>query len=705
LLSTPNGFNGFEVMKTGCTYTPRERHVGRFLRIVNDTVDMVIGEIVRAKPVIMSVEITATDWTVGSTVSLSITHKHVKPDCLQILWIREHNNLQKAIALDVAEYTLTNEDIGYRIRAIATPLDAKRKVLESSSSERSPPIRNPGLVEPVIVGKLKEGSSVSVVAPQETTDVVWSSSSGRAKFQNVGTGTNYTLQNADVGRFLRAVVTLASGRKVVAVTSTTVRECLPSVEISLPRRIVEGQTIVPTKTWRGGTERGSKLQWFRQTNSGWEFVCSDATYQTSLKDVGSIIKLVYAPARNDNVKGPEVEAESEPVSPADPCVENVAVCQNGRGFLQCTGDYFGGVEGLSFIVWRVYENDKPQNIGKSIERELNPEDICIGKTVDAVYVPIRADGTAGPPVASGNKVVVEPLPVVKSAEILVKHGKLNAGNLMRCRVKVSPGAKAKFQWLHGDGTAWEVIDGATTAEYQPGDDDIGFLMLCCVTAVNAKGWESGRFSASTATPVAPHEKRLDLDEANWFTGGDKPKVIAGVLLSTKLKLESLAKAKLTWQRKENGVWANVKADDVYQVTCNDIGHRLRAIAANGLTSAHTNVVEGAPALCSYVRAQIRTKVLTFVAASKLGGVVWHVAVSAEGVVMTNRNGSHRKSNWKRVSCEAVDATIDELVLWMDPATKFVLVPSLNDARLEGLVGKQNVRDFVVMVVNGIKNAS
>jgi hypothetical protein len=404
------------------------------------------------------------------------------------------------------------------------------------------------------------------------------------------------------------------------------------------------------------------------------------------------------------VRGPEVEAVSEPIAPADPVVNNVAICQNGRGFLQCTGDYFGGVEGISFIVWRVYEDDKPQNMGKSIERELKPDDLCTGKQVDAVYVPIRADGTAGPPVPSGNKIVVEPMPTVKLAEILVKHGKLAAGNLMRCRVKMSPGAKAKFQWSHGDGTAWEVINGATAAEYEPGDDDVGFFMLCSITAVNAKGWESGRFSASTATPVARREKRLVLDEANWFTGGDKAKVITGVLLSTKLKLESLAKTKLTWQRKDKGVWANVKADDVYQVTCNDVGHRLRAITVKGLTSLGTNVVEGAPALCSYVKAQMRTKMLTFVASSKVGGVVWQVAVATDGVTISNKGGTHRKSNWKRVSCEAVDSTIDELVLWMDPATKLILVPSLN-ARLEGLVGKQNVRDFVVMVINGIKNAS
>jgi hypothetical protein len=460
---------------------------------------------------------------------------------------------------------------------------------------------------------------------------------------------------------------------------------------------------VPKKVWHGGREGNSQQLWFREVDAGWEKVHDDPTYKTTADDIDAVIRFVYQPVRDDGIQGNEVMVECGPVKAAHPIVKNVRITQNQRGLIEVHGDYFGGIEGRSFFVWRTYKDDgTTENSGKSIEHELRPTDELIGKTMDVVYVPARSDGMLGAPVISPNKIVVEGLPGVLSAEIMVKHGKLMVGNPIRCRAKTSAGSKAKYHWSRGDSTTWEQIPTATGPEYVLTEDDNGFKMLCSVVAVNAKGWSSATYSASTLTPVLPAEKRILLDETNWIVIGGTPKVVSGVLLSTQLKLESLANAKLTWQRHIDGSWVNIKADDAYQTTCNDIGYRLRAVAADGTATQPTNPVEPHQAVLSCTRNWIKLKNCCFVGKSKPGAVRWAVQLHDSGITMTNRNKTQKSSKWPLIQAEAVEGTCDELVLWMDPATKFTLQPMLPDKRLQDVLGEQNVRDFIVLVVNGTR---
>jgi hypothetical protein len=703
MLSKTKGFYGFEVLRTGDSYTARERHIGRIVRIVNDTVDMNIGEVIAATPEVVSVEISAPNWQAGSTASVSVFHKHVKPDLLHIDWVREGLNFQKVVAINVPEYRITHEDVSYHLRAIATPLAADRSLLRSCSSKQSPAIRDPQYAEPQFKGDLVEGNAISVASDDPIASTVWLHSSGRKQYVEVGNGVSYVLQNSDVGTFIRGIATTAPGKQIVATSRTFVVQCMPSVEISLPAEVIEGQTIVPKKVWHGGREGNSQQLWFREVDAGWEKVHEGPTYKTTSADIDAVIRFVYQPVRDDDVKGNEVTVDCGPVNAADPIVKNVRITQNQSGLIEVQGDYSGGTEGMSLFVWRTCKDDgTTENVGKSIERELTPTDTFIGKTMDVVYVPVRADGLAGAPVVSPNRIVVEALPSVLSAELMVKHGKLKVGNPMRCRAKLSAGSKAKYQWSRGDGTAWEHIPTATGPEYVLTEDDRGFKMLCSVVAVNAKGWPSARYSASTSTHVLPPEKRILLDQTNWIVVGGTPKVVSGVLLSTRLKLESLAKAKLTWQRQVDGSWVDVRTDDVYQTTCNDIGYRLRAVAANGMATEPTNPVELQQVVLSCARVAIKGRNCCFVGRSNPSAVRWTIQFHDSGITMTNRNKTQKSSKWPLVQAEAVEGTCDEMVLWLDPATKFTLQPVLLDQRLQDVLGGQNVRDFIVLVVNGTR---
>jgi hypothetical protein len=170
-----------------------------------------------------------------------------------------------------------------------------------------------------------------------------------------------------------------------------------------------------------------------------------------------------------------------------------------------------------------------------------------------------------------------------------------------------------------------------------------------------------------------------------------------------MKMEELAKAKIVWQRLIDTKWEPIKHDDVYVVTCNDIGHRIRAVSVRGIESAPTNIIEGRPTTSSYARAQIKTKTLSFLGMIKLSGMIWNITVSGIGISMLNRNGTNKTGKWKYIQCCAIDATVNEMELCLDPATKFLLMPTLADERLENLIGKQQIRDFVVLVINGLKN--
>ena len=497
LLSSTSGFCGFDFIKTNTYFKPRTKHIGRILKVVNDTVDMIIGEVRPATPRIMEVSLVCDDWDIGSPVTLSVTHRNVKPDGLTITWTRTNGPYRKVIGLDIPEYTLCYKDAGYRIQAIVTAIDDAGNKLEPVFSNFSPVIKTAQVIEPTITGNLEENGVIGVSCTKGVDSVIWYQTDSKSKYFKIGEGMEYTLRNEDVGKFIRAVLSMRNGQTLVTTTKSTVASAEPSVELLPGGEIKEGDVIVPKKVWHGGAEGNSLLRWYRETYDGWEFILEGPEYQTTSEDVDCVIRLIYTPFRCDGERGDDKTIEYGPVNAVKPKVENVRITQNERGLIEATGKYSGGFEGMSFIIWRVYHGDVPENIGKTIEKEILPDEKMAGQTVDAVYVPVRSDGLAGTPVPSSNRMFVEPLPSVSSAELLVKHGKVKVGNAMRCNATLSKGAKAQYQWHRGDGNAWEIIEGADKVEYTPTANDVGFMILCSVTAVDSRGWMSTPYSAMT----------------------------------------------------------------------------------------------------------------------------------------------------------------------------------------------------------------
>jgi hypothetical protein len=387
--------------------------------------------------------------------------------------------------------------------------------------------------------------------------------------------------------------------------------------------------------------------------------------------------------------------EIGPVEGLHPTVTRVTVSQNGQGNLEVTGKYSGGAEGYSFLIWRVHEpgTTEPRKLGKSVDRVMVPTPDMIGKVVDCIYVPVREDGLAGTPTVSTNQITVGTLPTVDSAEILVKGGALVTGALMRVRTTVSKGSKPTFQWHRGDGRVWETIKDATDIEYTASLLDQGFNLRCTVVATHRNGWQSVPLKVTTDNKVGHVKAALEIhcDEANVETGS---------ILYTNVPREKARGAQLKWQREEAGKWVDQATAASYLVTANDLGMRLRANVKDGRTSTPTDPVRLKTEVLSCVRATIRATHFTLDAEGKLGGS-WSIAGDTIGIAMKSKAGTAKLVKWNVVKCECVPGTTDEMLLWLDPSTKFPLVPSLrSDPRIEQIVGQTQARDYTVAVMRG-----
>ena len=700
-LSKTSGMCGFDLLKTGQTYTPREKHMGRVLRVVAESTDIMIGEIKPATPQILDVSISADKYCPGEILSLAIKHKHLMPDKVEIVWIRCNSEFEIPVAMDNPEYTIQPKDIGFQLKAAVTPMDYTGRRLETKTSPLSPVIRVGDFVNPQIFGDLQEDHEIAIDCDHEISSLTWYRVEGTKDIE-VGKSLTYRLTSKEVGYFMKAkIVTEKSGITLTVMSNEVVRPAPPTVSITVPPQIVQGQLVIPQVNYHGGTEGESEIKWYRETDDGFDFIKTGLQYQTSQDDVDCVLRLVYTPKRIDGLQGDQVVIECGPVDPLVPSVSNVTITQNAVGNIEVSGVYKGGFEGMSFIIWRYYNDDaeQPINLGKTVEREMPPQPNLVGKLIDAVFVPIRNDGMAGQPVISSNKVRMKPLPSVIAAEILVKGGQLIPGALMRCRATFDKGDTGEYKWERGDGKFWEDIEGANEVECTLTHEEVGFFIRCTVFAINKAGWRSAPFYAVTNTHVTKLKTSLCIVEPLDKKNEKMKSLITGTLLSSNLPLDQLSRAKLKWQKMVDGKWKTLLHDDTYLVTVNDVGYNIRCVTKNGKASEPSRTIELNPIIASYVKSIVKTNQFKVKAKAKIGVVVWTISIFGNEIKLSTKSGTQKPMSLSTVTCEAVVGTPDEMHLSLDPSSNFTLIPDLSDdKRTESTIKKENVRDFVVATI-------
>jgi hypothetical protein len=266
--------------------------------------------------------------------------------------------------------------------------------------------------------------------------------------------------------------------------------------------------------------------------------------------------------------------------------------------------------------------------------------------------------------------------------------KMEVGSRVRCRATCLNNSHPVFQWYNGTGDGkWTRIDSATSADYVCCETDADLYLLCCVEPVNAQGWRGKSISVATTDFVDSGlgKVRIIVHKNRYQTG---------MVMWTNLDKE------VVWERETSpDFWDFVCQKATYLLTSNDIGCRIRA-GLEEFDGTPTPRIVLRPQLVSLVKATVRARSLKFLASAKMGNQTWLVAFDGSGVLMKPKGtGNDRVGKWATVKWEAVTATRDEMVLWLDRSAKFVLIPTFVgvDPRMATAI-PDHTRDFILVTM-------
>jgi hypothetical protein len=484
----------------------------------------------------------------------------------------------------------------------------------------------------------------------------------------------------------------------------------PSVTLAAPSSAAtEAVLIAPATEYAGGREGASVVAWYRlpadtpdpagaaaaafARKEKEDFVSRERSYAPVGDDVGSYLCFGYRPVSSDKRIGAPAVLVFGPVEPALPSARSVVLRQDDEGeegdhgHRGRKGDivldvvYVGGKQGTPQVEWRgTSPSGRDVSLGTNAKVRFRTPHHLAGYTICARFTPVRNDGVCGHPVTS-NRLVVQGRPTVENVEILSQTGQFAIGVTLRCRAKVAHGAPT-FQWstLAGPNARAVPVDGATTPEFVCRREDVGHFVRCTVRPVNDRGWTATAIDATSPEPVND-------GHTGFCIVSHKDRFQSGVQLTT------TTGKPVIWEREEDDEWGIVAEEQAtYLVTANDIGHRVRAFLGEQETEP-TPVIVLRPALQSYVRAAVRARSFKFAAAARVGKLRWTLVADEAGIVMKGKSGE-KVGKWATISCVAVDGNTTEMVLWLDPSSKFALVPSFpGDQRLTSAL-REHLRDFV-----------
>ncbi|OHT14032.1 hypothetical protein TRFO_15690 [Tritrichomonas foetus] len=193
---------GFEKILAGPEYTPTDRDVGCFLRLMTNDgkSDMIIGEVQPSVPFIYNFSLNVESSKVGSTAEVppEVFSDHYNDNLLrvpkgalkeygyhrkvEIVWVRitkggpandQNGYVERVIDIDTPKYTFTNDDIGSRIKAVVYPLDDCGKRRNPTHSEPTAKIRPFKYDTPIMTGELRVDEALSIDFNAPIYSITW----------------------------------------------------------------------------------------------------------------------------------------------------------------------------------------------------------------------------------------------------------------------------------------------------------------------------------------------------------------------------------------------------------------------------------------------------------------------------------------------------------------------------------------------------
>ncbi|XAR72534.1 hypothetical protein NMG60_11019208 [Bertholletia excelsa] len=478
------------------------------------------------------------------------------------------------------QYRITKDTIGKFISFTCTPIRDDGIVGEARTCMGQERVRpgSPRLISLQIVGAAVEGMTLTVDKKYwggEEGDSVFrwfrTSSDGNLSEVKDASTSSYMLSVDDIGFFVSVSCEpvrndWARGPIVLSEQIGPIIPGPPTCQsLELVGSFVEGARLSFIASYSGGEKGDCLFEWFRVKSNGVKDKINAGVFlDLTLEDVGRCVELVYTPVRKDGTKGSAKSVLSGVVAPADPMGVELIIpdcCEDNLVVPQKT--YFGGEEGNGEYVWYRTKNkfygpafldisdtfEDASIRGKTFTYTPSLEDV--GAYLALYWLPIRADGKQGKPLASICDSPVTPaLPVVTNV----------------CAKELSSGTyfgkgdyfggyegSSLFSWYRetNDGTII-LIDGANSKTYQVTDSDYNCRLLFGYTPVRSDS-VVGELKLSEPTDIILPE--LPKIEMLALTG----KAVEGDVLTA---VEVIPKSEA-----QQHVWTKYKKDVRYQWFC------------------------------------------------------------------------------------------------------------------------------------------
>ena len=239
------------------------------------------------------------DFIVGQTVSVNISNMTGSAGTTHYQWYREtapnNNNWNTFPAATGSSYTLTQNDLGLRFYVRVTRdghADARFTSNSTPVLAQGSPPQLPGNVWITVrnnakVGDIMSANTYSLGGTGDFSYVWQRGDSYNGPFTNTAgaSGSTYTLQTADEGKFIRLVVSRSGNSGTVSSTySTAILPASAPVlggEVTITGNLAVGQIVTADTSGVTGTSGNLTFMWYRSENvSGNRWYINGATEST-----------------------------------------------------------------------------------------------------------------------------------------------------------------------------------------------------------------------------------------------------------------------------------------------------------------------------------------------------------------------------------------------------------------------------------------
>ena len=314
------------------------------------------------------------------------------------------------------------------------------------------------------------------------------------------TGTTYTIQSADVGRYIYVEATISNGANVVISVSNLVGPATAAAvaPVNTVAPVVtgtptEGETLsCSTGTWTGTPTPTYAYQWQRDAGAGWSNIsgATSSTYLLQATEIGATVRCVVtatnstgAASANSNSVGPVASAAVAPVNTGAPVISGLI--RVGGTLSATTGTWTGAPTPTYAYQWRA---DGVDIVGAT-SSTYSPIRANVGKTFDVVVTATNVAGSA----SAASNALVSPLAAILGDPRLVELRVARGAGLYHGVDAGSPGDPIG-SWTGYLGTSAAQSSSPRKPTYTAngvdfdGADDYLDLTTATATEMSAIGW-------------------------------------------------------------------------------------------------------------------------------------------------------------------------------------------------------------------------